>query len=336
MCHSSQQPVGRGLWVKKFPKHCESVKLLDPKGMNMLLASRNKIYHSSDFGSSWDSLFSVPINYLVSDIIYNPDSSILCGVSNYKDQALYRYDIPGKCLTKVLDDAAESHPLISTESDSVFFSIGLRVFFYKSIDFAKNWSMVGQYPLIYLSKPTPYYICSGNSCIVNGHRHFIFGFVNPSEILITDDTAKTWKIASKHKQTPDNPLPQIVAGKDSNEFFCCINNGTATIFSESILHSSDYGSTWNLVYAPSSLWSIATDKKKYHHCIVGTFSTEKFPDMKEKLPQEQSSVYESYDNGVRWHEVGKLLSKLIWNITFNENCNILYATAGDGLYVYNY
>ncbi len=251
----SQPAAESGIWVKKFSKHCESVKLLDPEGKNILLASRNKIYQSSDFGSSWDSLFAVPINYLVSDIIYNPDSSILCGISNYKSHALYRYDMQGKCLTKVLDDAAESHPLITTESDSIFFAVGYRGSMYRSNDYGKAWSLISECTIPNLSEYANYYVCSANSCILKDHRRFILGFVIPSRIIISDDTCKIWKVVANPREIENGSLPQITKGTEYGEFFCCANNNISNNFFYSVLHSTNSGDTWRLISTPSSLCS---------------------------------------------------------------------------------
>jgi photosystem II stability/assembly factor-like uncharacterized protein len=305
------------------------VKLLDSEGKNLLVSSRNKIYYSSDTGFSWEKLFELPLNYLITDIIFTADSSILCGDQNPSIRELYRYDLKNKCLMKVLDDAAESHPLMSTESDSVFFAAGYRGNIYRSIDFGKVWTLIAKYHSNDSSYYPNYYVCSGNSCIVSGHRRFICGFVTPGEILLSDDTGRTWRVGSNPSEIKEGPLPQISEGTRKGEFFCCSNTDFSGKDNYAVLHSTNFGETWTLIKSPPDLWSIVVDKAKRNHCLLGCFKVD-------KRYIEKSPVYESYNGGKNWRGVGNLPSSYVWNLAINDKGTKVFAATAEGLFTYTY
>ncbi|MEI8133470.1 MAG: sialidase family protein [bacterium] len=155
------------------------------------------------------------------------------------------------------------------------------------------------------------------------------GFVNPGRVVVTDDTGRTWKVAYDSIKIQGADIPQFAKGNREGELYCCANTDISYNFSYSVLHSLDYGKSWKVIKSPSSLWSIIVDKKIKEHCLVGTF-------LSYQHPIELTPVYESFDAGQNWTQVGKLPTSTVWNLALTIDGKKLFAATSEGLYKYQY
>jgi len=235
--------------------------------MTIIVSRRNKFFITTDGGTTWQPHCEMYPFYLVRQIIAFDkcgDRMLVNAVSGIDSvRGLYLTTNGGEKWRKVFNYPAQGESMYFSSDTSIIACAAWRPFgLWVSMDHGQSWhSRLSRNKIPWSTR-----VCSIGGLNFHDHTRYIIG-CQPPELLVTDDTGKTFRSIPIGLPRSDGEIPQITVGSDSFEVYACVAFSNR-LGEGGIYRSSDFGTKWERMKSPESLWCMLADKSHPGRLIV--------------------------------------------------------------------